>query len=55
MGLATVVFFVVAFSLLKISSPNDSRWDIPWSTVGWTAAAATAFVLLWTFLADRKG
>jgi len=54
MGVATVVFFLVAFSLLKISSPHYSRWNISWSAVGWTAAAATAFVLLWTFL-DSEG
>jgi len=40
----------VAFSLLKISSPHDSRWDISWSAIGWMVAAASAFVLLWTFL-----
>jgi len=56
MGLATVVFFLVAFSLAKISSLNGSRWDISWSAVGWTAAAATAFVLLLMFLdSGRKG
>ena len=55
-GLATVVLFLVVFSLAKISSPHDSRWDISWSALGWTAAAATAFVLLWTFLeSGRKG
>jgi hypothetical protein len=55
-GLATVVFFVVVFSLAKISSLHDSRWDISWSAVGWTAAAATVFVVLWTFLeSGRRG
>jgi hypothetical protein len=56
MGLATVAFFLVVFSLLKISSPYDSRWHISWSAVGWTTAATTAFVLLWTVLdSGRKG
>ena len=53
-GLATVFFFLGWFSLAKISAPHDSRWDISWSAVGWIATAATAFVLIWTFLASGK-
>ena len=55
-GVATVFFFLGWFSLAKVSASHDSRWDISWSAVGWTAAAATAFVLLWTYLdSGRKG
>ena len=50
MGLLTMAFFLVFFSLAKISSPAGSRWDVSWSALGWSAAAATVFVLFWTLL-----
>jgi hypothetical protein len=45
-ALSSLAFFLVAFSLAKISSSTGSRWDISWSTVAWLAAAVAAIVSL---------
>lgn len=55
-ALASLAFFLLAFSLAKITSPTGSRWDISWSAVAWIAAAAAAIVSLWTLIdSGRKG
>jgi hypothetical protein len=41
-------FFLVAFSLAKITSSHGSRWDISWTAVARVAAASAAIVSLWT-------
>jgi len=52
-GLTTLVFFSVAFSLAKISSPHGSRWDVPWIVIASLAVGATLFVGLGTFLSRK--
>jgi hypothetical protein len=50
----TYLFFLVAFSLAKISAAPGSRWDVSWATVGWGATAAAFVVSLWTILDSTK-
>jgi hypothetical protein len=55
-ALFSVAFFLVAFSLAKITSSYGSRWDISWTAVaGVTAAAAAIVSLLTLFDSGRKG
>jgi hypothetical protein len=46
----SLAFFLIAFSLAKITSSTGSRWDISWSAVAWLAAAAAAIVSLLTLV-----
>ena len=51
----SLAFFLVVFSLAKITSSTGSRWNPSWSAVVWVAAAVAAAVSLWTLLDSRKG
>jgi hypothetical protein len=55
-ALFCLAFFLVAFSLAKMTSSHGSRWDISWTAVAWVAAAAAAIVSLLTLLdSGRRG
>ena len=55
-ALFSLAFFLVAFSLAKITSSLGSRWDISWTAVAWVAAATAAIVSLLTLLdSSRRG
>jgi hypothetical protein len=55
-ALFSLAFFFAAFTLVKITSPHGSRWDISWTAAAWVAAATVAIVSLWTLLdSGRRG
>ena len=41
LALVSLAFFLVAFSLGKITSSHGSRWDISWTAVAWLAVVCS--------------